>query len=133
MLKGNLTIKLHEAILTHNTELIGKMDPYAVFKHGTAIHESEVLKGADKTPKWQDCHFDFIIKGINEQIEVEIRDKALLKSDLIGGVSLSVDNLVQNGGLTDQWYDITFKGKLLGRIKNGGRIKISSSFVDFSK
>jgi hypothetical protein len=34
MIKGNLTIHLLEGELTHNTEMWGKMDPYAVFKHG---------------------------------------------------------------------------------------------------
>ena len=106
----------------------GWLKPNYYFSFSNYHNPSKVHFGALRV-----LNDDFIIKGINEQIEVEIRDKDMLKSDLIGGVSLSVDNLVQNGGLTDQWYDITYKGKFLGKIKNGGRIKISSSFVDFSK
>jgi C2 domain len=74
MVKGNLTITLYEGVLTRNTELWGKMDPYAVFKHNNAVHKSHVDDDAGFTPKWKDTHFDFVIKEANEQIHVDILD-----------------------------------------------------------
>lgn len=68
MTKGMLTITLHEAVLTRNTELWGKMDPFAVWKHNGNKQKSQIIDNAGFTPKWENAHFDFTINQANDQI-----------------------------------------------------------------
>lgn len=115
MVIGNLTITLVEGNLTHDTELFGKMDPYAVFTHGSSNHKSHICDDQGKTPKWIDTHFEFPIKDLSEEIKMEIFDKDLLKSDLVGNTILRVEDLIVKGGVKN-WFDIYYKEKSAGKI-----------------
>ena len=64
MTKGILTITLHEAVLTRNTELWGKMDPYAQWDNHGWKQKSTIIDNAGKTPKWQDERFEFEITQV---------------------------------------------------------------------
>ncbi len=52
---GSITFKPIEAHLTHDTELITKMDPYCVFLVGNKAFNSEVSKKGGKHPQWTDA------------------------------------------------------------------------------
>jgi hypothetical protein len=63
---------------------------------------------------------------------MEILDRDLLTSDLVGSAELKVKDLIQNGGLKNHWVEIFYKGPLLGRLKSGGKILISTKYIDLS-
>ena len=49
---GRLIVKVIEARLTHNTEIINKMDPYVFIKHRGQESRTSVRKKAGKHPIW---------------------------------------------------------------------------------
>ena len=51
---GSYTFRPVEARLTHNTELIGKMNPYCAFQLGDFIAKSAICKKGGKNPHWDD-------------------------------------------------------------------------------
>lgn len=61
---------------------------------------------------------------MHDQIKVEILDKDLVTSDLVGSTLLHVDDLAVNGGMQQQWHEIYYKNK------SSGKILISSQFVE---
>lgn len=125
-MKGILTVTLCEGDLTHDTELWGEMDPYAVLKYGELTYKSHVHENAGKHPKWQDCVYEFPIKQLESEVTLNVFDKDLLKDDLVGGTTILVENLTFKGGV-DQWFDIYFKEK------PAGKIRLKSSWVPAPK
>ena len=69
MSKGTLTIKLKEANLTRDTELVGKMDPFAIFIIGDLKAKSATIKSGGKNPKWKDQVFEFKV-GTQDVINI---------------------------------------------------------------
>ena len=56
---GNLSIQIIEAELTRDIEVVGKMDPYAVFTYdGKVVLKTNVCTDQGKTPKWTNEHFE---------------------------------------------------------------------------
>lgn len=57
----------------------------------------------------------------------------MLKSDLVGEVTLNVDDLCSKGGLREAWFHIVFhrRIKALGD-KQAGKVKISTKYVDLN-
>jgi hypothetical protein len=52
MVRGNLTIKPLTAVLTRDTEFLGKMDPYCVFTVGSKTFKSPVDSDSGTNPQW---------------------------------------------------------------------------------
>lgn len=98
MVRGSLTIDLIEAKLTRNVQIIGKMDVFVKFTHGSAKHKSPILDNIGMEPKWQNCKFDFLIKGYHEEIEMGVFDKNPLRNRPVGDCKLSVDYLIKDPG-----------------------------------
>lgn len=75
-----------------------------------------------------------MIKEYGEKIDLHVLDKDTLKSDLVGEVTLNVDDLSHKGGLREAWFHIVFhrRIKALGD-KQAGKIKISSKYVDIGE
>lgn len=87
---GKLTVNIIEARLTHNTEIINKMDPYVFVKHGGVSHKTSVRKRAGKHPVW-DQAFTFDVASQMDEIEFFVMDKdTFTKDDVIGFVTLNV-------------------------------------------
>jgi hypothetical protein len=91
------------------------MNVFATLEHKTSTHKSDVLKDAGKTPKWEKCHFDFLIKEQGETIEMIIYSDNALKNKPIGKAKLWVDNLISQGG-ADEWHEILHDEKSAGKI-----------------
>lgn len=89
-----LKLKIIEATITHNTEVMGKMSPYCrvTIKQTGKEFETTVMKG--DRPKFNEV---FIMENISEHmvLDLELWDKETLKDDdLIGGTSISFKNLI---------------------------------------
>lgn len=116
-----------EGKLTHDTELIGKMDIYVKFTHNGKTKQTKVLDNIGKNPKWEDTSFDFLINEGLEEIKMEVLDKDVVKDDLVGATFLQVDDLRAGGG-SNSWQDIHWKGKL-GRTREGGSVNIITKWT----
>ena len=73
-----------EAKLTRDTEaMFNKMDPFVTLKLREQTFKTKVLQGAGKTPKWGES-FDFDIKYIGDDLEVDVMDEDTVSNDRIG-------------------------------------------------
>jgi len=110
---GTITFRPIEANLTHNTDLIGKMNPYCAFIVGDNIFRGQVCKKGGKHPHWDDA---VTIPFTNaSQVIVEVMDKdRFSRDDNIGSFMINLNELQSGGG--SRWYPLTYKNKPAGEI-----------------
>ena len=128
-----MTIRLIKAVLTRDTELFGKMDPFCRFFHKNTTANSRVMEGAGKTPVFNQ-DFEFMIEGYDEEITLGAYDKeSVKKDDFIGSTVLKADDLIALAKREDSLFDVEihFKGKL-GLTRSAGRIFLSAKYIDFN-
>jgi len=111
---GTITFRPIEANLTHNTDLIGKMNPYCAFIVGDSIFKGQVCKHGGKHPQWNDA---VTVPVSNQnQVIVELMDKdRFSRDDNIGSFLLNLNELSQSGQ-SSRWYPLTYKNKPAGEI-----------------
>lgn len=111
---GSFIIRPIEANLTHNTDLLGKMNPYCSFMVGNSKIKSQICKKGGKHPHWNDT---VTLPVTNEsKILVELMDKdKITHDDVIGSFILDL-NEVQSTGQVNKWYPLSYKNKAAGEI-----------------
>ena len=113
--EGKLSVWLHEAHLTHDTEVFGKMDPYCKMQ----CREQEWRSGTDtnggKKPKWINERFDIDVHYLGDDLHFHLWDDDVGKDESIGQGSTKLAALVLDGGI-NEWFDIQYKGKPAGKI-----------------
>jgi hypothetical protein len=111
---GTITLRPIEANLTHNTDLLTKMNPYCVFVLGTQRYNSQICKKGGKHPVWNDS---ITIPIANEnKILVELMDKdKITKDDVIGSFMLDINELASQQHI-NKWYPLFYKNKPAGEI-----------------
>jgi len=111
---GTITFRPIEANLTHNTDLIGKMNPYCAFIVGDSVFKGQICKKGGKHPHWDDAVT--VPYGNQSQVIVEIMDKdRFSRDDNIGSFLLNLNEL-QSTGQSSRWYPLTYKNKPAGEI-----------------
>jgi len=111
---GTITFRAIEANLTHNTDLIGKMNPYCAYIVGDSVFKGQICKKGGKHPQWNDA---VTIPYTNQnQVVVEIMDKdRFSRDDNIGSFLINLNEL-QNSGNSSRWYPLTYKNKPAGEV-----------------
>lgn len=71
--KGLLNVKLVDAKLTRDTELMGNMSPYITFTHNKKKLKSKVHDYGGKFPKWNQ-DFQFQIESTGDEIFMRVWD-----------------------------------------------------------
>lgn len=84
------------------------MDVFVTFTHGTSTHKSPILDNIGMEPKWDKCHYDFLVKGYHEEIEMGVFDKNPLRNRPVGNCKLSMEYLIKNAGIAE-WHEIYFE------------------------
>jgi len=112
---GNLIVRPISAQLTHNTELLGKMDPYVIVTMGNHCQKSIVCPNGGKAPIWRD---ELSMRHSQEDvINVEVWDKDRgSKDDLVGSGAISVSTIHKKGNKTQEWLWLDYKGGSAGKI-----------------
>lgn len=118
------TITWQKAKLTRNVEMIGKQDPYIVFKCNGREWRSKVLFAAGKTPKWNQTS-DVVVTNVNDKAEIEIWDWEKSGDRIIGSTEVVIKDLVHTDGVKE--VTLFFKGNDIGFMV------IESKFADLSK
>jgi len=111
---GNFIFRPKEANLTHDTNLITRMDPYCVFLVGTDKIETDVCKHGGKNPTWNE---DIIVPAPEQSmmmVKVMDRDK-ITSDDHIGSFSLDLKE-IESQGFVSKWYPLFYKNKAAGEI-----------------
>jgi hypothetical protein len=91
------------------------MDVFVTFKHGTSTHKSPILDNIGMEPVWKNCHYDFLVKGYHEEIEMGLFDKNPFRNREIGDSKLSIDFLIKNAD-KEEWHEIFHDKKSAGKI-----------------
>jgi len=109
---GTITLRPIEANLTHNTDILTKMNPYCSIIVGVSKFNSQICKKGGKHPHWNDS---ITVPFQNESTMIlELMDKdRITKDDIIGGCSINITEL-QSGG--SRWYPLFYKNKPAGEI-----------------
>lgn len=114
-MKGKLIIKPMSAKLTYDTEVFGKMDPFAVIKCGTQTFKTKTANDMGKTPVWHDV-FEVQIQG-QDSLQVTLFDKDIgSQDDFICDGTITLTSVFQTG-VAEQWFPLFRKGKSAGQIQ----------------
>jgi len=111
---GTFVFKPIEANLTHDTDLIGRMNPYCAFNVGNVRIKSQVCNKGGKHPHWNDA---VTIPSTGEPtaiVDLMDRDK-ITKDDTIGSFTIDLTE-VQSRGSVSKWYPLFYKNKPAGEI-----------------
>jgi len=112
---GTFTFKPLEANLTHDTDWLGKMDPYCSFVINNKRVKSQVCKSGGQHPIWNDT-VTIPLETDQPACVVELMDKdKILPDDSIGTFVIDLKE-VQNKGLVSKWYPLYHKNKPAGEI-----------------
>lgn len=76
-----LRVRPIDAVLTHNTDFLGKMDPYVVIYYGGQKLFSSVHVAGGKTPQWADV-LQFQVTP-DRQMSFEVWDKNKKVDDFV--------------------------------------------------
>ena len=107
--QGKLKLHVIEALLTRDTELFGKMDPWVKIETRQTKLRTRTLNGAGKTPKWEEV-FDIDVKYIGDDLTIGVYDEDVTCSDTVGTTIVKISSFCANGGI-DEWFPIFWKGK----------------------
>jgi len=110
-----LLIRPTTAMLSHDTETFGKMDPQVEVVVGQSKYRTNICKNGGKTPQWNDV-ISHNIRGDETQMIIVIWDiDSASKNDMIGEVRVDLNETFLRGN-TSQYYDLNFHGKPAGRV-----------------
>ena len=121
-----LTLKVTSAELIRSTDMMGKMDPYVVVQHTSAVTGIKRLfrgpthKAGHLEPKW-DWECTFYLETANaKEFSFTVYEQDLTSSDLIGtSAQLSLSEISQPGL---QQIGITHEKKQAGTISLSGSV-----------
>jgi len=112
---GTLTFKPIEANLTHNTDILGKMNPLCSFVIGHEKHDSQPCIKGGKHPHWNDSVSVHVTES-DPQVKLHLVDKAMLfHDDTIGSCFINLKDL-EAQRQSRSWYPLTFKNESAGYI-----------------
>jgi len=111
---GTFVFRPIEANLTHNTDLIGKMNPYCSFLIGNERIKGQICKKGGKRPHWND---EITFPATNQSLAMlQLMDKdKITHDDNIGTCMIDLQE-VQSRGQVSKWYPLTYKNKPAGEI-----------------
>jgi len=113
---GKLKIIILEAKLTHDTEMMGKMDPFVIVETRMQRYRTNTQEDAGKTPAWADEVLEVDVKYIGDDIHFVVMDEEMMSDDLVGECTAKLSAFIGTGGEMDDWWEINYKGKSAGHL-----------------
>jgi len=112
---GTYTFRPIQANLTHDTDWLGKMDPYCSYRVGPNRIKGPVCRNGGKFPKWEDATVS--VPAVNEpSMVVDLMDKdKILFDDNIGSFVVDLQE-IQSHGRVSKWYPVYWHKKPAGEI-----------------
>lgn len=84
-LLGKLKLHLKEANLVHNDgDFLDRMSPFVTVRIQNREERSEIKDQAGRHPVWMMQHFDWEVLDMNHMIDIEVRDKDMVGSEMLG-------------------------------------------------
>ncbi|OVA11832.1 C2 calcium-dependent membrane targeting [Macleaya cordata] len=119
MPQGTLEVFLIKASGLENTDLLSKMDPYAILTCGTQEQKSSVAKGEGTEPEWNETFLFSICEGTSE-LNIKLMDKdCLTKDDFVGETLILLWPVFKNGHIEPYTYNVIKGDKYCGQMNIG--------------
>lgn len=113
---GTFIFQPIEANLIHNTDFIGRMNPYCTFNLGGARLKGQVCKKGGKHPHWDDVIAVSTSSNLESNVLVELMDRdRITHDDNIGSFLLDLSK-IQDRGRVKEWYPLYYKNRHAGEI-----------------
>ncbi|CEP19783.1 hypothetical protein [Parasitella parasitica] len=93
---GNLVIVAYKARDLPNREIVGKQDPFVVFRIGDIIQKTITDIGGGQHPKWDD-QVTLPIPENKKLVLVQVYDEDKKRQELISEFELDVNNVIKEG------------------------------------
>ena len=115
-MSGTFQLTIISAKLTHDTEILGKMDPYLSLSLKTKQLKTKVHEDAGKFPSWNEL-FSFRTDEVSDVVEFSVWDHDVLsKDDQIGIGFISIPYLTNSLQRKEEWFPLTYKDKKAGEV-----------------
>ena len=77
-------MKIADAVLTRDTEVLGKMDPLVELRiGGVLVHKTAVIDGGGQTPVWNE-EFNYEVRDISPEVAFVVYDEDNFSDDTVG-------------------------------------------------
>jgi len=106
-----------KAKLTRDTEVVGKMDPYARLKMRELVYKTAVQDGVGKEPVWKETFEIGLYTYMKEKVlEVTVLDEDVDSDDIVGTGTIDLAGFIGKSGNMDQTVKLAFEGKPAGEF-----------------
>ena len=99
--KNRWRVQVLGAVLTHDTEVHGKIDPFVVLKTLGQKWKTSVAIDQGKTPRWRHERMKLKVDGevaAEDLLELKIKDKNDHGAKLIGKCKIKLGDILNAGG-----------------------------------
>ncbi|CAO3647917.1 unnamed protein product [Cunninghamella blakesleeana] len=111
---GELAVVALKARDLPNREIVGKQDPFCVFRLGEDAKKTKTDYRGGQYPIWDD-QVNLMVPEGKTKMRVQIFDEDAKKEDLISETDLDLTEVIKEGE-QDGWFQLMFKGRKAGEI-----------------
>ena len=110
---GMLTLNIHEARLTRDTNTVTTMDPYLKLKVRMQEFKTKTRQNEGKNPRWEEM-FEVKVDYIGDDIEFEMLTENSIASDKrIGTLRVKLSAMCVTKGV-DDWCGLHYNYQVVG-------------------
>merc|ERR1712127_188368 len=88
----------------------------SIIRIGNREQKSAIVMGGGRHPIWTLQFFEFELFDLNEEVYIEIGDKDMVGSDMIGHVRRPGRFFVELGFRESEWMELHFQGFPAGNV-----------------
>ncbi|KAI8640142.1 hypothetical protein BD408DRAFT_420185 [Parasitella parasitica] len=111
---GKLVIVAYKARDLPNREIVGKQDPFVVFRIGDTIEKTITDIGGGQHPTWDD-QVTLPIPENKTKVLVQVYDEDKKRQELISDFELDISQVIKDGE-KDEWFPLSYKNRPAGEI-----------------
>lgn len=112
---NKVTLRVLNAELVRDPNLIMKMDPYCVVRTSRAETKTSVSPNAGKHPRWNES-FNLDVTGDNSIYIAIFDQESVGKDNAIAETFINLNQLQDTNGVIARSYPLTYKGKNAGEL-----------------
>jgi hypothetical protein len=98
------------------------MSPFVTVRINNREERSMIIEGGGRNPHWTMQFFNFEVIDMNHMIEIEVRDKDMIGSQMIGHARIPMARLARVEGASE-WIELGFE------LFNAGTIHFKSEYT----
>ncbi|KAI9321281.1 C2 domain-containing protein [Dichotomocladium elegans] len=113
-LVGELVVVALKARDLPNREIVGKQDPFCIFRLGETAKRTKTDYRGGQHPLWDDQVIIPVPKG-KDKMHMQVFDEDASREDLISEGEVELSKVLQDGE-QDGWFPLKYRGKPAGQI-----------------